>query len=317
MSIEFKLPELGENIASGDVVNVLVHEGDQSPPTRASASWKPKRRWSKSPARTAASRQAPRPEGRHRQGRPSPDHARSGRTAAAAERTPEPAAAAAECRGNAAVPRAQPPGGKPASPPAARPRPRPDYGGTPAGPAVRRLARELGVDLAASTAADRAAASRRRMFRRPAPPPQRSLPPAAVAGRRRLRRLPPGEPGQDAWGPVRREQMPRIRRTIAEQMAEVGQHHPSRDQLRRRRRHRPGTAPRRRPRRLPGRDIRLTPMPFVMKAVAVASARHPTVNASLDDEKAGDRLQAIREPGRGRRYAAGAGRAGGAERRSA
>ena len=27
--IEFKLPELGENIASGDVVNVLVHEGEE------------------------------------------------------------------------------------------------------------------------------------------------------------------------------------------------------------------------------------------------------------------------------------------------
>ena len=29
MNIDFKLPELGENIHSGDVVNVLVHEGQQ------------------------------------------------------------------------------------------------------------------------------------------------------------------------------------------------------------------------------------------------------------------------------------------------
>ena len=29
MATEFKLPELGENITSGDVVNVLVKEGDQ------------------------------------------------------------------------------------------------------------------------------------------------------------------------------------------------------------------------------------------------------------------------------------------------
>ena len=28
MNIDFKLPELGENIESGDIVNVLVHEGD-------------------------------------------------------------------------------------------------------------------------------------------------------------------------------------------------------------------------------------------------------------------------------------------------
>src|SRR6185312_7537826 len=28
MAIEFKLPDLGENVESGDVLNVLVHEGD-------------------------------------------------------------------------------------------------------------------------------------------------------------------------------------------------------------------------------------------------------------------------------------------------
>ncbi len=28
MNIDFNLPELGENIESGDIVNVLVHEGD-------------------------------------------------------------------------------------------------------------------------------------------------------------------------------------------------------------------------------------------------------------------------------------------------
>src|SRR3990172_1295705 len=34
MSIEFKLPELGENIASGDIVKVLVHEGDEVQPNQ-------------------------------------------------------------------------------------------------------------------------------------------------------------------------------------------------------------------------------------------------------------------------------------------
>ena len=28
MNIDFKLPELGENVESGDIVNVLVREGD-------------------------------------------------------------------------------------------------------------------------------------------------------------------------------------------------------------------------------------------------------------------------------------------------
>ena len=29
MAVEFKLPDLGENIDSGDIVNVLVSEGDE------------------------------------------------------------------------------------------------------------------------------------------------------------------------------------------------------------------------------------------------------------------------------------------------
>src|ERR1017187_6997081 len=29
MVTEFKLPELGENITSGDIVNILVHEGEE------------------------------------------------------------------------------------------------------------------------------------------------------------------------------------------------------------------------------------------------------------------------------------------------
>src|SRR5438046_6606677 len=29
MAIDFKVPDLGENVESGDIVNVLVHEGDE------------------------------------------------------------------------------------------------------------------------------------------------------------------------------------------------------------------------------------------------------------------------------------------------
>ena len=32
MATEFRLPDLGENIESGDVVNVLVNEGDEIQP---------------------------------------------------------------------------------------------------------------------------------------------------------------------------------------------------------------------------------------------------------------------------------------------
>ena len=55
MNINFKLPELGENVHSGDVVSVLVKEGNVITKTRASSSWKPIRPSSRFPARTPAS----------------------------------------------------------------------------------------------------------------------------------------------------------------------------------------------------------------------------------------------------------------------
>jgi pyruvate dehydrogenase E2 component (dihydrolipoamide acetyltransferase) len=94
----------------------------------------------------------------------------------------------------------------------------------------------------------------------------------------------PGEAGQDAWGPVRSERMTRIRRTIAEQMtrstatvarvtnfddADVTElddlrHGVPADHL--------------------GPSVKLTMMPFVMKAVATLLRRHPSLNASIDAE---------------------------------
>ena len=50
MAIEFKVPELGENIQSGDVVNILVREGTgDRGQSRGPSSWKPKRRSSNCP----------------------------------------------------------------------------------------------------------------------------------------------------------------------------------------------------------------------------------------------------------------------------
>ena len=54
MTIDFKLPELGENITSGDIVNVLVARVSRLRPTTAWSSWKRKRQWWKSPARRPA-----------------------------------------------------------------------------------------------------------------------------------------------------------------------------------------------------------------------------------------------------------------------
>ena len=101
--------------------------------------------------------------------------------------------------------------------------------------------------------------------------------------------VPTGESGSDAWGPVRIEKLSQIRRTIAEQMVRVGLDDPARHELRRCRRYRVGAAP---PGRsgdgLPsgsGQNLKLTTMPFVMKAVAMVLRRHPPLNAIFDEPK--------------------------------
>jgi len=95
--------------------------------------------------------------------------------------------------------------------------------------------------------------------------------------------VPPGEPAQDAWGRVRREKMSKIRRTIAAQMTKSAGAIPHvtnfddadvtvLEKIR------AGI-----PKGFVGAGIKLTAMPFVMKAVAIALRRHPALNASLDE----------------------------------
>jgi len=45
--IEFKLPELGENIEQGDLVRLMVAPGASVSAGQSSWNWKPTRRWSK------------------------------------------------------------------------------------------------------------------------------------------------------------------------------------------------------------------------------------------------------------------------------
>jgi pyruvate dehydrogenase E2 component (dihydrolipoamide acetyltransferase) len=111
--------------------------------------------------------------------------------------------------------------------------------------------------------------------------------PSAAAARDSVRPepiTPPGEPGEDAWGPVRRDRMSKIRRTIAAQMVQSSTRIPhvtnfddadvtNLEQLRKDV-----------PRGYLGNDLKLTMMPFVIKAVVLALQHHPTLNASLDEE---------------------------------
>jgi pyruvate/2-oxoglutarate dehydrogenase complex dihydrolipoamide acyltransferase (E2) component len=94
----------------------------------------------------------------------------------------------------------------------------------------------------------------------------------------------PGEPATDTWGPVRVERMPKIRRTIAAQMHKSWETCPrvtnfddvditDLEQLRQ-----ASKAD------YAKQGIKLTSMPFVIKAIAMALRDHPVVNASVDME---------------------------------
>ncbi len=94
----------------------------------------------------------------------------------------------------------------------------------------------------------------------------------------------PGEPSTDNWGPIRIEKMPKIRRTIALQMHKSWESCPrvtnfdDADVTELERIRVSSKAD------YAARGIKLTSLPFVIKAVAMALRNHPVVNATIDME---------------------------------
>jgi len=168
----------------------------------------------------------------------------------------------------------------------------------PAGPAVRRFAREVGVDIhtvtgtgpsgritredvlrvvrSGNSGGQSTAAAAVTSAGTPASPPATHAPDTSVQ--------PPGEQSEDKWGPIKVDRMPKIRKTIAEQM------HLSWSTIPRvtnfddaditdleviRQRSKQDYA---------ATGIKLTTMPFLLKAVAASLKAHPVVNPSLDME---------------------------------
>jgi pyruvate dehydrogenase E2 component (dihydrolipoamide acetyltransferase) len=282
MAFEFKVPELGENIASGDVVNVLVREGQQVAANQGVVELETDKAVVEIPCPQA--------------GRVSKVHVKKGDnvrvgqvllTLEADGAAPAPKAEAAKPAAAATVDAAKPAAPAPAAPAPSAPAPAPAVGETlPAGPAVRRLARELGVDLATVQGSGkngriteddvRQASGAKASAATPAKAQPAAAPLEPV--------VPPGEPGQDNWGPVRRERMSQVRKTIAAHMVKSATTIPhvtnfddaDVTDLERLRKSVPAG--------FLGANVRLTAMPFVMKAVAAALRRHPLLNASLDEE---------------------------------
>ncbi len=148
-----------------------------------------------------------------------------------------------------------------------------------AGPAVRRLARQMGVDLRRvrpSGDGGRITADDIRAYVRETNEQVAATAPRGVT--------PPGSPDTDEYGGVRIEKLSRMRQTIARTMiqsyttipqltnfddADVTELEDMREQSKA---------------DYADRGIRLTSLPFVIKATASALRRHPIVNASVDME---------------------------------
>jgi len=310
MAIEVKLPDLGDGVDSGDVLEVLVSEGDtiakdqglleietgkatlQVPSTAAGKVTKVHVKKGQSiPPGTVivtleaagAAAAAPSQPAKPQQTAPAP---------APAPAAPPPKAPPAPAP---AAPQAAAP--KPAAAPAPAPAPQPvqppapvatlapqetvsdgeDGGDVAAGPAVRRFAREVGVDLSRVTGSGPGG----RITREDVLAVVRQVSQAATTGGAKTKGGTAGG-SSDQWGPVRVEKMPKIRKVIANKMHESW-----------------STVPRvtnfddadvteLEKIRVSSKDdyakkgIKLTSMPFIIKAVAMALRNHPAINASVD-----------------------------------
>ncbi|MBU4272571.1 MAG: 2-oxo acid dehydrogenase subunit E2 [Planctomycetes bacterium] len=249
MNADFKLPEIGGNVAGGDVVGVLVREGDVIAANDGVIELETDKAVLEIPCTLA--------------GQVTKVHVAKGQTV----KVGQPLLTVKTEVETVAKPHD-----------AKKPRP----SAAPAGPEARRLARELGVDLARVQGTGKRGRITVEDVRAAAVGSSAGIP--AQRGSREPA-VPPGELGEDSYGPVRRERMSKIRRTIAAQMvtsASTIPHVTNFDdadvtELERMRK----TIP---PAYL-GPTIKLTAMPFVIRAAALALRQHPLLNASIDEEK--------------------------------
>ncbi len=312
MGIDFKVPDLGENVESGDIVNVLVKEGDEISADQGVMEIETGKAVVELPcpfpgrvtkvhvhkgskvkvgdplitvegnnaAAPGKAKSAAAPASKPAAKPAAEEPAESETTAETEEvQAPAPAAKADAPKDKPAPAKAKKPAAETAK---AVPAEKPPAGKTPpAGPATRRLARELGVDLSAVTGSgphgriseeDVKAAVREHAG---TPRAAASVPAAA---------LPEGTDEKDAWGLVRRTKMSGIRKAIAVNMARSSSTIPhvtnfdEADITELERIRKGGMSD------YVGTEVKLTMMAFVMKAVAQSLKLHPMVNASVDME---------------------------------
>ena len=352
MATEVKLPELGDGIESGDVLDIfvavgdvvtagqdiiemetdkatvpvptsvagkvtkiLVSEGDTVPvgggliEVEAEAGAAESKPAAKAPEPKAEAKAAEAPKAEA----PAPEKAAPEKAAPEKAGPEEPAPPKSEASKSAPAPvppqpvvqqpaaqaappaQATPPVGStaPVTPPAAST----TSGAIPAGPAIRRFAREVGVDLAnvrgtgesgrigredilsVVRAANQSARSGSHAAPAAKAAPSSASPSAASPAPAGL----PGTADQDDFGPIRVERMSKIRKTIAKQMHLSWSSVPRvtnfddadiTDLERLRQSSKDDYA---------AQGLKLTTMPFLIKAVATALRHHPSMNAIIDE----------------------------------
>jgi pyruvate dehydrogenase E2 component (dihydrolipoamide acetyltransferase) len=319
MEIEVTLPELGDGIKSGDILEVLVSVGDEVKKDQGLLEVETDKATVTLPSSHA--------------GRVAKvlvkagDTVKIGATVVVLEAAGGAAAPAAAPKAQAAPPAAPSkpvapaPAPVPAAPPAAvaaapvapapvapAPAPRPAVpapapvapvaaavpagGPVPAGPAVRRFAREVGVDLAFVKGTGEGGRITREdvleAVRQASQVMRGGLATAAApaAGTLVSSSSAPAADGRaaDSWGPVRIEKLTKIRKTIAAKMHESWSTVPRVTNMddadvteleRIRQASKDDYA---------ARGIKLTSLPFVIKSVAMALRNNPVINASIDLE---------------------------------
>jgi len=308
MAIEVKLPDLGDRIDSGDVLEVLVREGEQIAVEQGIIELETDKATVEVPSPFA--------------GKVTAVHVTAGQTVPVGgmlltldlidqpvtDDPPQPKSeptAAVEAEPVTAAPEPEPavPAAATAdsgpSQPSAAAQPMEsapessttDKSGTngdavPAGPAVRRFAREVGIDLRRVEGTGQGGRITRQdvlnAVRHASQSTQTTKESATSTESQLAAAALPGEPGNDAWGPIRTEKMPKIRRTIAARMHESWTTIPrvtnfddadvtELEKMRQANKADYAQA-----------GLKLTTMPFLIKAVAMALREHASINASLD-----------------------------------
>jgi len=273
----FVLPDLGEGLVEAEIRAVLVHEGDvvkeDSPLLEVETD--------------KAQVEIPSPFA----GRVEKIHVEPGQTV----KVGQPLVSFADAGGAAALAPSAVPAAAPVAP---APRPaateRADGGPVAAAPSTRRLAREMGVDLHAVRGTgpggritdDDVRASAGKPAAAPAAPARAVAPagpakplamPLAKAGLE-----PPPLPKFEQWGPVERQPLSHLRRTIAERMALSAALVPHVSHFDKVDITDLNAIITRSFEAAKQREITLTLTSFILKAAALALHEHPQFNASLD-----------------------------------